>query len=299
MARPWIAACLAVASLAAAARAGTFEEKVAALVAPHGPDAFVEVALLDLETGATHLIRADEPIHPASTMKVPVMMEVYRLAEAGALKLDDPVEVKNTFASIVDGSPYSLDPGEDSETSLYKRVGGTATIRELTFLMVTESSNLATNLLVEKVGGKAVTDFMKQLGAGDLKVLRGVEDDKAFRRGLNNVGTARGTMTILARLAEGTAVSKSADAAMLDVLRAQKFNDGIPAGLPKGTPVAHKTGSITKVNHDAAVVEPAGRKPFVLVVMTRGIESDRAARKLIAAIAAAAYDEVCNRPTSP
>ncbi|KAJ3052899.1 hypothetical protein HK102_011814 [Quaeritorhiza haematococci] len=99
-------------------------------------------------------------------------------------------------------------------------------------------------------------------------------------------------MTILTRLAERTAVSRSASDAMLDVLRAQKFNDGIPAGLPAGTVVAHKTGSITKVYHDAAIVEPDGRKPFVLVVMTRGIEADDAARKLVADVARAAYEHV-------
>ncbi|WP_165249568.1 serine hydrolase [Paludisphaera soli] len=287
-----IALPLASACLPAPARAESFEEKVVALVAPHGPEAVVEVALHDLATGETVLIRADEPIHPASTMKVPVMMEVYRRAEAGGLGLDDEIEVKNTFASIVDGSHYALDVADDSETTLYKRVGGKATIRELVFLMITESSNLATNILVEKLTGEAVTAFMKELGAGDLKVLRGVEDDKAVALGRNNVGTARGTMTILTRLAEGTAVSRSASDAMLEVLRAQKFNDGIPAGLPEGTVVAHKTGSFAKVYHDAGIVEPEGRKPFVLVVMTRGIEAEDASRKLVADVARAAYEHV-------
>lgn len=295
MAQRWIAAFV-VACLPFAAEAGTFEEDVAAAVKPCGPDAIVEVALYDFATGATHLIRADEPIHPASTMKVPVMLEVYRLAEAGELRLDDEIEVKNTFASLVDGSPYALDVADDSETTLYKRVGGKATVRELVFLMITESSNLATNILVEKFGAKATTDFMAKLGAPGLKVLRGVEDDKAVKAGLNNVGTARGTMTILKRLAEGTAVSKAADAAMMDVLRAQKFNSGIPAGLPKGTPVAHKTGSFEGVYHDAAVVEPAGRAPFVLVVMTRHVpDDDPKARELAAEIARIAYRHVCER----
>jgi beta-lactamase class A len=293
MASRWFAACLIV-CLPLAARAGTFEEDVAAAVKPFGPDAVVEVALHDFATGETRLIRADEPIHPASTMKIPVMLEAYRRAEAGGLRLDDELEVVNSFASLVDGSPYSLDPAEDSEATLYKRVGGKATVRELVFLMITESSNLATNILIEKLGAKAVTDFMAELGAPELKVLRGVEDGKAFRAGLSNVGTARGTMTVLRRLAEGTAVSGSADAAMMDVLRAQKFNQGIPAGLPEGTPVAHKTGSFTNVYHDAGVVEPPGRAPFVLVVMTRGLGPDEAARALAAEVARIAYRHACN-----
>lgn len=290
-----IAACL-VASLTVAARGGTFEEDVAAVVKPCGPDAVVEVALYDFADGSTRLIRADEPIHPASTMKIPVMLEVFRRAEAGELKLDDRIGIVNRFPSLVGGGSYSLDPADDSETTLYERVGGEATVRELVFLMITESSNLATNVLIEKVGAKAVSDFMAELGAPELKVLRGVEDDRAFQAGLNNVATARGTMTVLKRLAEGTAVSKSADAAMMDVLRAQKFNDGIPAGLPKGTKTAHKTGSFAGVYHDAAIVEPVGSKPFVLVVMTRGVpNADPAARLLTAEIAGIAYRHVRER----
>jgi beta-lactamase class A len=250
----------------------------------------VEVAFRDLANGETCLIRAGEPIHPASTMKVPVMLEVYRRANEGTLKLDDRLTIKKTFASIVDGSPYELDPKDDSEPTLYDRLGKDATIRELVFLMITESSNLATNLLVEKVTPEATTAYMKELGAGSLKVLRGVEDGKAFARGLNNVGTAEGLMTILSLITEGKAVSESASSEMLAVLKAQKFNEGIPAGLPKGTVVAHKTGSINAGYHDAAIIEVPGRKPFVLVVMTRGIEDEPKAHKLVAEIARTVYD---------
>ena len=294
MASPWFA-CLLMVACGVESQKATFDDKIAAAISPYDPAAVVEIALHDLETGRSHLFRADEPIHPASTMKVPVMLEAYRQAEAGVITLDDQIEVKNQFASLVDGSAYALDVDDDSETTLYKRVGGKATVRELVFLMITESSNLATNILVEKLGAVNVTNFMRKLDAADLKVLRGVEDDKAVAAGMNNVGTARGTMTILTRLAEGTAVSKTADAAMMDVLRAQKFNNGIPAGLPKGTVVAHKTGSFAGVYHDAAVVEPPGRKPFVLVVMTRGIKPDDDARKVVAEIARAAYQEVVGR----
>ena len=268
--------------------------KVEALIAPLGPKVTVEVAFRDLETGATCLIRADEPIHPASTMKVPVMLEVYRQAEAGKLSLDDRLTIKDEFASLVDASPFRLDPKDDSELTLYQRLGETATIRDLVRLMITQSSNLATNLLVEKVSPGSTTAFMKELGADGLVVLRGVEDGKAFAKGLNNVGTARGLMTVLGRLAEGTAVSKSASDEMLGVLRVQKFHEGIPAGLPtdRGVTVAHKTGSITAGYHDAGVVEIPGRKPFVLVVMTRGIADEPVAHRLVASIARAAYDHV-------
>ena len=265
-------------------------------IAPFGEKVVVEVAFLDLESGESCLIRADEPIHPASTMKVPVMLEVYRQQLEGKLSLDDRVRLKATFASIVDGSPFTLDPKDDSELTLYGKLGEEVTIRELVRWMITESSNLATNLLVEKVSPASTTAFMKELGADGLKVLRGVEDAKAYAKGMNNVGTARGLMTVLARLAEGSAVSKAASDEMLEILRGQKFHEGIPAGLPKGTKVAHKTGSITASYHDAGLVEVPGRKPFVLVVMTRGIADESAAHKLVADIARASYEHVKGRP---
>ena len=265
---------------------------IEALIAPLSDKVVVEVAFRDLETGETCLIRADEPIHPASTMKVPVMLEVYRQAGRGLLDLDDRLTIKDTFASLADGSPFTLDPKDDSERTLYRRSGERASIRDLVRLMITESSNLATNLLVEKVSPGSTTAFMKELGADGLVVLRGVEDGKAYARGLNNVGTARGLLTVLTRLAEGSAVSREASDEMLGVLRAQEFREGIPAGLPPGVVVAHKTGSITAGYHDAGVVEVPGRRPFVLVVMTRGIADEEVAHKLVAEIARASYDHV-------
>jgi beta-lactamase class A len=269
-----------------------FKARLEALIAPSGDKVTVEVAFRDLETGESCLIRADEPIHPASTMKIPVMLEVHRQASVGKFRLDDSLKVKNSFASLVDASPFELDPKDDSELTLYRKIGEDVTIRELVRLMITESSNLATNLLVEKVSPASTTAFMKELGADGLKVLRGVEDDKAFAKGLNNVGTARALMVVLARIADGTAVNRSASDEMLGVLRAQKFDEGLPAGLPKGVSIAHKTGSIKAGYHDAGIIEIPGRKPFILVVMTRGFENEPTAHKLAADLARVSYEYV-------
>ena len=153
------------------------------MIAPFGDKAIVEVAFRDLETGETCLIRADEPIHPASTMKVPVMLEVYRQAAEGKFSLDDRVAIKNSFASLVDGSPFALDPKDDSEFTLYKRIGEEVTVRELVRMMITESSNVATNILVEKVSPASTTRFMKELGADGVKVLRGSRTTRPTRKG--------------------------------------------------------------------------------------------------------------------
>ena len=292
-----VAAALAcVLSLCATAAAqpkkgSELEAKVRALVAESGAET-VAVAFRDLETGRELMLNPGVSFHAASTMKVPVMLELYREAEAGELSLDARLPVRNEFKSIADGSAFSVSPEDDSEQTLYRKVGGTETVRELLRLMITESSNLATDILVERVTPERVMRLMRRMGARDIRVLRGVEDGKAFERGMNNTTTARDLLVLLRAVAEGRAVSRAASREMAEVLAAQKFNEGIPAGLPAGTRVAHKTGSITKHEHDAGIVYLPGRKPYVLVVLVRGIGEPARAHRLIADISRAAYDSL-------
>lgn len=273
-------------------KSGALESKVRGLIAASGAET-VAVAFRDLQTGRELLINPGISFHAASTMKVPVMLEVYRQARDRLLSLDERLSVRNEFKSIADGSTFSVSPADDSEQTLYKKVGGTETVRELLRLMITESSNLATDIIIERVSPARVMELMREMGARDIKVLRGVEDGKAFERGLNNTTTARDLLVILRAIAEGRAVSRVASREMTDVLLAQKFKEGIPAGLPAGTRVAHKTGSITKIEHDAGIVFPPGRrKPYVLVVLVRGIAEEARAHKLIADISRAIYEDV-------
>ena len=267
------------------------EKKITDLVAASGAET-VAVAFHDLADGRELLINPDISFHAASTMKVPVMMEIYRQAAAGRLALDERMPIKNDFLSIADGSHFSISAENDSEPSLYKRIGETATVRELMRLMIIASSNLATNLLIERVTPARVMELMRKVGARHIRVLRGVEDGKAYERGMNNTTTARDLMTLLRHIAEGRAVSKPASDDMIRVMLDQQFNEGIPAGLRKDARVAHKTGSITKINHDAAIVFLPDRKPYVLVVLTRGLSDEARAHQLIADISRAIYESV-------
>jgi beta-lactamase class A len=292
-------ACALVVLTASRAEAQTkseagLESKIHSLVASSGAEA-VAVAFHDLQTGRELLVNPDESFHAASTMKVPVMLEVFREVREGRLSLDERLPVKNEFKSIADGSTFSVSPDDDSEFTLYKKVGGTETLRELLRLMITESSNLATDIIIERVTPQRVMDLMRRMGARDIKVLRGVEDGKAFERGLNNTTTARDLLVLLRAIAEGRAVSREASKQMTGILLEQKFNEGIPAGLPSGTRVAHKTGWITKINHDAGIVFLPGRKPYVLVVLVRGIADDKRAHQLIADISRAVYEDVTRK----
>ena len=242
-------------------------------------------------------VSPDRVVPAASTMKVRVLVELERRAAAGELRLDDTLPVRNAFRSLADGSPYVLDPSDDSELALYEREGEAVALRDLVVLAITESSNLATNLLVDRLGAERITTTMAAIGAPTLVVRRGVEDDAAWRAGLNNTVTAGGLATLLLALARRELVSPEASDRMLAILRAQAFNEGIPAGLPADVVVAHKTGSITDLYHDAAVVEPPGVVSYVLVVLTHGLEETRVAPALVASIARAVH-AVLGRPAA-
>lgn len=230
----------------------------------------VGVAFRTLDGKDEWYFHADDTFHAASTMKLAVMIELYHQVQQGKVKLDQPIEIRNEFHSIADGSLFSLDAADDSETELYKAVGQTRTLSQLCELMITVSSNFATDLVIEKLGPQNVQATVQSLHADGVKVLRGVEDNKAYEKGLNNTTTARGLLVLLEAIANGKTGDADATQQMLAILERQHFNEGIPAGLPPDTKVAHKTGELPKLHHDGAIVYAP--RPFVLVVLTRGLE---------------------------
>lgn len=255
------------------------------LIAASGAEVGVAWRPLDAKPGEEILINADVRFHAASTMKVPVMIELFRRVEAGQLKLDDTVLVTNQFTSIHDGTPYTLSATEDSDGEIYKAMGSQLSYRRLVEAAITVSSNLATNILIEHLGAKNVQATVDRMNASGMQVLRGVEDQKAFDAGKNNTTDARALLTLFEAIAKGQAASAVASASMIEILKRQQFDTGIPAGLPAGTVVAHKTGSITRIRHDAGIVY--GARPYVLVVLVRGIQDSKVSDALIADISRA------------
>jgi beta-lactamase class A len=250
----------------------------------------VGVAFRTLDGKSEWYYNPDGPFHAASTMKVPVMIELFRQVKEGKIRLDDSLAIHNEFQSIVDGSPYKLDPRDDSEADLYKEEGQRRTLRQLCELMITVSSNLATNLLMQKLGVENIRSTVHALGADGMKVLRGVEDNTAYEQGLNNTTTARALQLLLTAIAEGKAVDPDSSHQMVEILERQHFNEGIPAGLPLGICVAHKTGEITRIHHDAAIVYAP--HPFVLVILVRGLADEKESSTLMADITRLLYKTV-------
>jgi beta-lactamase class A len=249
------------------------------------------VAFLDLaDTSRQILINEKEVYHAASTMKTPLMMTIFKQAREDQIGLYDKLLVENKFASIVDGSPFSMDIGEDSDESLYQQIGSEVTVYDLMYNMIINSSNLATNILIEKVGAKHVTQTMRDIGAFDIKILRGVEDIKAYRKGMSNTTTAYDLMLIYQKIGQNAFLDEVSCNRMINILLDQKHNDLIPALLPADVKVAHKTGFITKILHDSGIIIlPDGRK-YVLVVLSKEWKNAEAAREIIAKVSKLVYD---------
>jgi beta-lactamase class A len=227
------------------------------------------ISFYDAETTIQWSFNADQYFHAASTMKLAVLLGVFRQVERGELTLDAAVHIRNRFTSIVNQETFMLDLGRDADPDVYGHLGKTLTVRELAYWMITKSSNLATNLLVEVVGIPTIQQALDEMEVDGIKVLRGVEDQAAFSAGLNNEVTANGLLKLLRLIADGKAYSRESCDEMLKIMLDQQYRSGIPAGLPKAARVAHKTGNISTVHHDAGIVYLEGRKPYVLVILTQ------------------------------
>lgn len=256
------------------------------------PSGEFAVAFKDISTGQEFLINAHESFHAASTMKTPILIEAFKQEAEGKFRLSDSMVIHNSFKSIVDGSLYSLDSTEDSEKDLYKMIGKKLPIKDILFRMITKSSNLSTNLIVDLVDAKNANKTMHEIGAKNIRVLRGVEDGKAYDLGLNNTVTAYDLMVIFEHLAKETLVSKKACDEMIEILEAQYFRDIIPAELPPGIRTATKSGSITKICHDSGIVFLPGGKKYVVVLLSRGIEDQKVSTEILATVSRIIYDHV-------
>ncbi|HEX2080761.1 MAG TPA: serine hydrolase [Longimicrobium sp.] len=255
----------------------------------------VAVAYHDYQTGSDWSYNGDEWFHAASTIKVPVLLGVFRAIEDDRLSLLARVHVRNRFISAAgDGSAYRVAAGRDANAEVQKAIGKTMRVQELAHHMIATSSNLATNLLIEIVGADAIAATLKELGLEKgVTFRRGVEDDAAHEAGINNLCTANGMLAVLRTIEERKAFSEASSRQMLDILHEQEFRSGIPARLPDGVRVAHKTGEISTVAHDAGIVYAPRRKPYAVVVLTEWDAAKTTGRSdTIARISLAVFDHL-------
>ena len=258
----------------------------------------IAVALHDAETGFELHYNADRWFHAASTIKVPILLGAFAAIDRGELLPHSRVHVRNRFLSVVENVPFRVESGRDANSAVHNAIGKLMRVDELAYHMITTSSNLATNLLLGVIGPDAVNRTLKELEVDDgIDLKRGVEDELAFEKGINNMVTADGLLRILVLLSEGKAFSPALSRRMMDILHGQEFNQGIPARLPKGARVAHKTGEISTIAHDAGVVYLPKRKPYVLVILTEWDPEGSGRSRTIAAISHTIYEFLTEGPS--
>ncbi len=262
----------------------------------------VAVALYDYSGDLRFSYQARRVFHAASTIKLTILLALLRAAGAGRLRLTDRLHVRNRFRSQADGQPFFLQADRDGDPDLYKQVGRTVSLQALAETMITRSSNLATNLLTEHLGVPFITETLAAAGLEDLRCLRGVEDEAAFAKGINNQVTAAGLLELFQAIHETRIVDAASRERFFEILFQQRFNGMIPAGLPDAAKarVAHKTGEISTVSHDAGMIFLPGRAPYALVILTEyaGAGNATTRNKTVAAISAAVFEYVQATGTS-
>jgi len=249
----------------------------------------IAIALDDLETGAQFHYHADRWFHAASTIKIAILLGVYGAIHRGELLPQSRVHVRNRFLSAYDGSPYRVAVDRDANSEVHREIGRTLRVSELAEHMIASSSNLATNLLLDLVGLDVLQRTLDDFGIEGIDLRRGVEDELAFQNGISNRVTANGLVSLLRLIGEGRAFNAELSNDMLEALHAQQFRSGIPAGLPPEAKVAHKTGDISTIAHDAGLVYLPDRKPYALAVLTEWEPSTQGRSATIAAASYLAY----------
>ncbi|HVX29358.1 MAG TPA: serine hydrolase [Nitrolancea sp.] len=286
--------------------------RVDALVKAAPAHVSVEIGLSDGTT--LYQQNAEDLYDAASLYKLGIMVQVYKDRDDGTLTFDDPVTLSPGFF-------YESDEVYSPDTD----VGTAVPVEELLHNMITLSSNVAAEALLNLVGTDEVNQTMADLGLENTKILWSpvagrspdgrttmalVDPSRSTRLvpiiarsiqplaelkpessadGAYDLTTAADMASLFKQLLAGTVLSESTSAEMLALLAEQQINDRLPADLPSGTKVAHKTGDLDGLLHDAGVIyAPAG--PIVVVVMTDEITDHDAIVDLMRQIAVLAYE---------
>ncbi|HKQ06916.1 MAG TPA: serine hydrolase [Blastocatellia bacterium] len=259
----------------------------------------VAAAYYDYDTDTAWSFRGDSWFHAASTIKVAVLAALFAAVEEGRLALDARVHIRNRFLSAVDGEPYRVEARRDANSEVHAFMGKTLRTGELAHHMIVSSSNLATNLLVDLIGADWAQQALASLDIHGIELRRGVEDEKAYERGINNRITANGLIRLFRLMHEERLCSPDASRAMLDILHQQAFNSGIPAGLPgeirEHARIAHKTGEISTIAHDAGLVFLPRRQPYAIAILTEWASDRNGQQETVASISRAVYEHLIER----
>jgi beta-lactamase class A len=239
-------------------------------IAERLPAGALGVSVFDYLSGLSWSFNGDRWFHSASVIKLAVLLAVYDAAERGRFSLGSRLHVRNRFLSTADGRPFRVDSSRDADAEVHAAIGRTMQVRKLARRMIVTSSNLATNLLINLLGLQSAHDAMERLEIEGVDLRREVEDERAYEQGIFNRMTPHGAVAILRTIVAARGISPESSDEMTNILLDQQFSGTIGPGLPElvraAAKVAHKTGEISTVTHDAGAVFMPGRPPYVVAI---------------------------------
>jgi beta-lactamase class A len=231
---------------------------------------------------------ADAAHYPASTIKLPVLMALLRDRTAGVPAALGNVTVHDRFSSAAGGT-FVLRQSDDQDDETWAHLGTEVDLLELADRMITVSSNIATDLVIEAIGLDSVQRYVADLGLADrVRLDRLIGDTGAEDAGISNSVTASALATVMASIARG---GDDDSATARAILARQTHRDMIPAGLPDGAWSASKGGWVTGVKHDVALVRPVVAPEYVLAVCTTSDLPDAAGKELVARLSAVTWEQ--------
>ena len=242
-----------------------------------GLDGVLGLALKDLKTGKTFLINEREVFPQASSIKIAILLEAFKQAEEGQLKLDEFIALEESRKVAGSGVLFYLG-----------RPSLSLSIRDIAVLMVVLSDNTATNLLIDLVGLDAVNKRLDGLGLNKTRLRRKMMDLKAAAEGRENVSTPLEMMTLLEKTWKGGVLKEPFRKDFFDILAIPKESP-LRSGVPEGVDVAEKPGELEAVRCDSGIVMLPGR-PYILCVMTTYLKRDADGNPAIAKISRLAYE---------
>lgn len=251
------------------------DQKIAALLASY--TGRWGLVLINKSTGKVLKINPEMVFPAASMIKVPIMYEIMAQAAVGTIDLDASLVVKSDVRVGGAGILQELRPNI------------TMTVRELVTLMIILSDNTATNMLINLVGMEAVNATMIDLGLKSTVLRRQMMDFDAARAGKENQTTAADVALLFEIIESSRDLPQEYGTLMLDILKRQQVRDKLPFYLPEETVIAHKTGTLTAVEHDGGILFlPSGS--YIIAILTADLAANYQGLQLVASMGKIIYE---------
>jgi len=239
----------------------------------------IAVFVKDLRTGEEIRINENRVFPAASTIKISIMSELFNRINEGVLDFNDTVEIRENMRTGGDGILKELEPGHKF------------TLKELATLMIILSDNMATNILINLLGMDNINSTIQKLGLPNTRLQRMMMDTQAAREGRENYITASDLASILELIYNGQNINKSYSDIMLDILKRQQVRGRLDLYLPEDIVIAHKTGDLDNLEHDAGIVY-LPEKEYIICVLTNETKTNKDGREIIGVISKMVYDKM-------